>query len=88
MRKTKSARAVPAADGGQLTCWPDREALSEAVSAQRAGELLGVATKTLANWRASVIGPPFIKYGGRNGPVRYVLGELLAWREAQRRARD
>lgn len=55
-----------------------------AVSAQQASAILGVTEKTLANWRAAALGPPFLKYGSRNGPVRYILNELIAWRDTHR----
>lgn len=60
----------------------------EAVSEQRASEILGVSSKTLRNWRWQGRCPPHLKYGGRNGPVRYVVSELLAWRDAHRRGRE
>lgn len=63
----------------------DTFAANEAISAQQASDVLGVAVKTLANWRAAALGPPYRKYGSRNGPVRYVLSELIAWRDTHRR---
>jgi len=47
--------------------------------------LLGVSMRTLANWRWRRTGPPFMKYGGDKGPVRYRLSDLRAWQEAHRR---
>jgi hypothetical protein len=52
-----------------------------AVGSSEAAKILGVSPKTLANWRSLGIGPPFLKYGGRLGPVRYRLADLLAWRD-------
>ncbi len=60
---------------------------SDAVSEQRASEILGVSRKTLRNWRSQGHALPYLKYGGRNGLVRYVMSELLAWRNAHRRGR-
>ncbi len=59
--------------------------LPEAATPRDAARVLGLAEKTLANWRAAAFGPPYVKYGSRNGPVRYVLSELVAWRDAHRR---
>jgi hypothetical protein len=59
-------------------------ALLEVVTPKAAARALGVAEKTLANWRAAALGPPYLKYGNRNGPVRYVLTELITWRDAHR----
>lgn len=72
------------AQGGRAARQCDGLAGQTVVSARQASEVLGVAEKTLANWRAAALGPPFLKYGNRNGPVRYVLGELIAWRDAHR----
>ena len=38
--------------------------------------------KTLTNWRSLGIGPPYLKYGSRLGPVRYRLADLVAWQDA------
>jgi hypothetical protein len=55
---------------------------AEAVDTARAGEVLGLAPKTLTNWRSLGIGPPYIKFGGRGGAVRYPLDHLNHYREA------
>jgi hypothetical protein len=45
-----------------------------------AGALAKVATQTLANWRASKIGPPYTKLStGRAGRVRYRRRDVLRW---------
>lgn len=50
-----------------------------------AGALARVKPKTLANWRALRVGPPYVKLGpGRCAPVRYPKHELLAWLRNQR----
>jgi hypothetical protein len=54
--------------------------LSEADIAAR----LGVAPKTLRNWRALETGRPYLKLGG--SVIRYHLGEVDAWALTQRRA--
>lgn len=59
--------------------------LSAAVTEQRAAQLLGLSVKTLRNWRGDQIGPPYLKYGGRNGPVRYLLSDLIEWRGSHKR---
>jgi hypothetical protein len=55
-----------------------------ALPERQAAQILGVSTKTLRNWRWRRVGPPFVKYSQRGGPVRYILGELIAWRDAHR----
>ncbi len=47
------------------------------LSQARAAELLGVAPRTLENYRARRIGPRFIALSRRC--VRYRLGDLEAW---------
>lgn len=53
-----------------------------AVMPNEAARYLGVATKTLANWRAAKMGPPYIQHGA--GIVTYVRDDLEAYRAAQR----
>lgn len=48
---------------------------------------LGVALKTLENWRAEGRGPGFIKLGS-NGLVRYEQVELDRWKAANREVRS
>lgn len=62
--------------GGQTAAEP-----SIAVDTPAAAHILCVSTKTLANWRARAmgVGPPFVKYPGRNGPVRYLVADLHNW---------
>jgi hypothetical protein len=55
-----------------------------AVDTPTAAQMLGLAGKTLANWRALGVGPPAIKFPGRNGAVRYMVGDLYAWLERHR----
>lgn len=57
----------------------------EVVNNGTAARVLGVAPKTLNNWRTLGIGPPHLKYGGRHGPVRYLLSDLVAWQQSHRR---
>jgi predicted DNA-binding transcriptional regulator AlpA len=47
------------------------------LSTPDAAKLVGVAERTLENWRADNSGPPFIKIGTRN--VGYRLGALREW---------
>jgi hypothetical protein len=46
-----------------------------------AAQLLGVRTKTLANWRCQGVGPAFVKFGAPRGrgAVRYARADLLKW---------
>lgn len=53
-----------------------------AVMPNEAARYLGVATKTLANWRAAGKGPTYIRHGA--GSVAYLRADLVAYREAQR----
>ena len=54
---------------------------SDSLTPQEAARLIGVAAKTLANWRCQGFGPPFVKFGdpGGRGGVRYRRGDLLGW---------
>ena len=45
-------------------------------------ELFGHKPRTLANWRAKRIGPPFVRLGGK-APL-YPRDEALAWLESRR----
>jgi len=53
-----------------------------AVMPNEAARYLGVATKTLANWRAAGKGPNYIRHGGGN--VVYLRADLEAYRDTQR----
>jgi hypothetical protein len=44
--------------------------------------LTGHKTRTLANWRAKRIGPPFVRLPGK--PPIYPRDEALAWLESRR----
>lgn len=57
----------------------------EMVDSRTASEVLGIAPKTLINWRLAGRGPGYVKYGSRHVPVRYVVEELLHWRQAHTR---
>lgn len=53
-----------------------------AVMPNEAARYLGVATKTLANWRSMGYGPAYIRHGAGN--VAYLRADLEAYRDAQR----
>ncbi len=53
----------------------------EALKPHVAGPVVGLSESTLAKMRCMGGGPPFIKLGRA---VRYVRGDLLAWRNARR----
>lgn len=53
----------------------EREMLSE----REAAAWLGLAVKTLQNWRWAGRGPGFIKLGPSRSPVRYRLSDLRAF---------
>lgn len=46
------------------------------MSSQELSESIGVAVKTLANWRSQATGPKYVKAGGR---VRYRLSDVESW---------
>lgn len=56
---------------GKAIC-EGREILSE----REAAAWLGLAVKTLQNWRWAGRGPGFIKLGSSRSPVRYRLSDL------------
>ena len=45
-------------------------------SAEEVATYLGIPVKTLGNWRASGVGPPYSKIGKH---VRYARGEVERW---------
>ncbi|MEP9384627.1 helix-turn-helix domain-containing protein [Nocardioides sp. KR10-350] len=55
-----------------------------------AAEMMGLTTKTLANWRtrSGVIytGPPFLRVGQGRGRIRYPLAGVREWLAQQERA--
>ena len=61
---------------------------SIAVNDADAARILGMSRKTLANWRSRGVGPIYLKYGGRQGAVRYTIADLKTWRNAQRHNRS
>lgn len=50
----------------------------ESLREREAAIILGLAPNTLAHWRISGAGPPFVKLGRS---VRYPRDLLLAWRD-------
>lgn len=55
-----------------------------ALNAAEAGKYLGVAVKTLSNWRALGKGPRYVRYtrGAKNTPVVYRREDLDAFIDA------
>jgi len=49
---------------------------------EEAARRLGVEASTLANWRWNGSGPSYCKVGGR---IRYRVGDLASWLDAQTR---
>ena len=84
--------------GGVDRCSPRQALIAEmgsrsadhdvAVDTHTAAQMLGLAAKTLVNWRALGMGPPAIKYPGRGGPVRYLVSDLRNWLDQHRVSRD
>jgi len=54
----------------------------ELLLAAEAAQVLGISTKTLANWRWKGNGPSFVKIGGA---IRYQVGELKSFIEIRQR---
>lgn len=54
------------------------------LNTNQAGLYLNVRPKTLANWRSTGGGPPYIKVG--NGMVLYARAELRRWMKSQQRS--
>lgn len=52
---------------------------------REASALTRAAEKTLANWRALSVGPPYTKLSeGKSGRVRYRRRDLVAWLDQRR----
>ena len=54
------------------------------VSANEAAAMLGVSSRTLANWRSQGIGPAFVRIGAVHSRTLYRLDDLKAWLDANR----
>lgn len=55
--------------------------MNEPLDTPKAAPVIGVAPKTMENWRTLGKGPRFIKAGGR---VVYDVADLEAWKAAHR----
>ncbi len=64
-----------------LTPLPPEIGQLRAVGERDVVAILGVSLQTLRNWRHLGRGPRYCKYGRA---VRYLLADLLAWREQHR----
>jgi hypothetical protein len=63
---------------------PDQQ-VDDLLTPAQVGQLVNVAEKTLANWRARKQGPPYTKLTeGRGGRVRYPRRSTLAWLDERR----
>lgn len=54
------------------------------VSANEAAAMLGVSSRTLANWRTLGIGPAFVRVGAVHSRTLYRLDDLNAWLDNNR----
>lgn len=52
------------------------------LSPEQVTDITGFKKQTLANWRSTDFGPPYVKFGRI---VRYPKDSLLAWLESQPR---
>lgn len=57
--------------------------LPPVVTERQIAPLLGVHEGTLSNWRVQNIGPPFVRVGRDKRGVRYVVEQVLAWRDGR-----
>ena len=55
-----------------------------AVSANEAAAMLGVSSRTLANWRTLGIGPAFVRVGAVHSRTLYRLDDLNTWLDNNR----
>ena len=55
-----------------------------AVSANEAAAMLGVSSRTLANWRTQGIGPAFVRVGAVRSRTLYRVDDLNAWLDNNR----
>ena len=60
---------------------------TEMIDTRLAAAFLGQGYQTLCNWRVknSKRGPHFHKGEGKRGSVRYLVADLIAWRDSRRR---
>lgn len=54
------------------------------VSANEAAAMLGVSSRTLANWRTLGIGPAFVRVGAVHSRTLYRVDDLNAWLDNNR----
>lgn len=54
------------------------------VSANEAAVMLGVSSRTLANWRALGIGPAFVRVGAVHSRTLYRIDDLNTWLDNNR----
>lgn len=55
-----------------------------AVSANEAAAMLGVSSRTLANWRTLGIGPAFVRVGAVHSRTLYRVDDLNTWLDNNR----
>lgn len=56
----------------------------DAIEQAEAARILGLSLRTLQNWvQHGDDGPPYIKYGGRRGAIRYSRREVLLYKESR-----
>jgi hypothetical protein len=66
---------------------PDRKPpLIDLIDTSTLSQLTGIPSSTLSSWRRRGMGPAFVRLSWGN--VRYHLGDLALWIEAQARAAD
>lgn len=49
------------------------------VSSEEAARIIGIAPKTLVNWRNRGKGPAYVRLGEKHSPVMYRIRDLESW---------
>lgn len=49
------------------------------VSSEEAARIIGIAPKTLVNWRNRGKGPAYVRLGEKHSPVMYRVRDLESW---------
>lgn len=50
-----------------------------AVSSEEAARIMGIAPKTLVNWRHCGKGPAYVRLGEKHSPVMYRVCDIESW---------
>ena len=53
------------------------------VTSDEAARIIGIAPKTLVNWRNRGKGPAYVRLGEKHSPVMYRVRDLEAWTDSR-----